>query len=247
MINDDYYNILELTDEDIISDDSTGNTDNTAGIAFHDTKSMFEYMRKNYTHCMSFSIKVSGSIDYFWDNYVPSLFRKLYMLFNVYEMEYAEPFFMDSGCYYNANMKYDYSKMRMSDYHACRILCYDGDKIIYKFPIRIFVYCNLPQFNTLKTAYGFISRILRIIEYEQYSDLSLFIFGDDIYSFKRSVNVYIRKSEDKKNDSFAKTQYTWVLYDIINSLACLVPQLKDRLPILGTQQSMYEFLKKHCM
>ena len=244
MINDDYFSDLELTDDDIISDDSAGNT---VGIAFHDTKSMFEYMRKNYTHCMSFSIKVSGDIDYFWDNYVPSLFRKLYVLFNVYGMEYAEPFFMDSGCYYIANMKYDYSNMRMSDYHACRILYYDGDVFKYKFPIRIFVYCNLPQFNTLKTAYSFISRILRIIEYEQYSEQSLFIFGDDIYSFNRSVNVYIRKLEEEKNDFPAKTQYTWVPYDIINSLACLVPQLKDMLPIRGTQQSMYEFLKKHCM
>lgn len=93
LLNENYFDDIEITNDDIISPDNDINLSGT----FNNIEDMYRMIQSVYDRCLFIEIKRKDILlnDYLWDIQVPHLLRKLKTVFEMYGIEYSEPVLTD--------------------------------------------------------------------------------------------------------------------------------------------------------
>ena len=84
ILNEDYFDNLKLTDDDIESSEANA----SSSYDKYDTpKEWFVDMKSRYTYC----IEIPLSREYQWKWNLVLILKKLFYVFDAYGMEYSEP------------------------------------------------------------------------------------------------------------------------------------------------------------
>ena len=81
ILNENYFDDLNLTDDDIESSDST------AGDEYNSPEEWFMDMKSKYTHCIE--IPLTRQHQWEWD--LRLILKRLFYIFDAYGIEYSEP------------------------------------------------------------------------------------------------------------------------------------------------------------
>ena len=87
-LNEDYFDNLKLTDDDIIThdDDIITYDDGIVGDEYDNPEEMYEYMQSKYSHCLIFDVKIK---DKYLADRTSHIVKRLQYIFNVYGIEYS--------------------------------------------------------------------------------------------------------------------------------------------------------------
>lgn len=159
IINEDYFNDVEIKDEDVTAagNDSYDNNDNKCYAA----KALDNHLTSKYKQCII--IKLNALSEYNFEEidnqYISPIIKRLQYILHVYDIEYeyilrddSNP---DEGMFiYNIAYIYDLGKHKVfSLYNNEEYYEIECDEL------NIVLYLNLPDFN-YKDSYNFIDRIL---------------------------------------------------------------------------------------
>ena len=89
ILKEDYFNDLDLTDDNIESSDDNYNTDDYAN-----PKEYYNTMSSKYNSYMFLGIKTDNDIltdSELWTDKIPRMLKKLSYMFDLYEIEYSKP------------------------------------------------------------------------------------------------------------------------------------------------------------
>ena len=90
ILNENYFDDLKLTDDDIESSDNVNhNTDGYANI-----EEYYNAMSSKYSNYIVLGIKTDKHIltdSDLWNNKIPRMLKKLFYLFDLYGIEYSTP------------------------------------------------------------------------------------------------------------------------------------------------------------
>ena len=156
-LNEDYFDDLKLTDDDIESSDGIAN-DN-----YHSPEEWYIDMKSKYSHCLVISVCELTEPDTLSVK-VPNVFKKLKYMFDMYGIEHSEPVFQDEDDYYHYavdNILGKYRKSYFLDYHGFKMITQEDLKN-YEYMF-IFIYFNLPNAHSYTTACNFIRNITKCI------------------------------------------------------------------------------------
>ena len=80
-LNEDYFDDLKLTDDDIITHD-----DDIVGNEYNSPEEWYIDMQSKYSHCLGFDVKIKDkhSVDR-----ISHIIKRLQYIFNVYGIEYS--------------------------------------------------------------------------------------------------------------------------------------------------------------
>ena len=135
LVNEDFFNDLEVKDEDIVIDDGDIVDMNNADSLFND------YIKRRFSHTICFQM---------YDNNCPTnaqimdmvqyLKKRMFYLFQAFEVEHSEIFVSD-------DMSYEYMKDREIEITDCKDFKHLRKANYYRNRF-IVIYVNYPQFST---------------------------------------------------------------------------------------------------
>lgn len=149
-INEDYFNDVEINDEDVTADDNNIND--------NDAKALNNHLTSKYKQCIIIKLNTLSDYDFeeIDNRYISPIIKRLQYLFNVYDIEF-EYILRDEtnpdDFMYNRAYIYDLGNHKVfSFYNKEEYYERDCDEL------NIVLYLNLPDFN-YKDSYNFIDRI----------------------------------------------------------------------------------------
>ena len=83
-LNEDYFDELKLTDEDIESSDSIAISNNGE---YDNPEQMFMDMKSKYAHCIEMPLRQKHQ----WKWNLSLIQKRLFYIFDAYSIEYSEP------------------------------------------------------------------------------------------------------------------------------------------------------------
>ena len=84
ILNENYFDDLKLTDEDIESSNDIAISNNNE---YDNPEQMFMDMKSKYAHCIE--IPLTQKHQWKWD--LSLILKRLFYIFDTYEIEYSEP------------------------------------------------------------------------------------------------------------------------------------------------------------
>ena len=94
ILNENYFDDIEITDDDIKSSDGNYILPNHNTNNYANGKEYYNAMSAKYSHYIVLGIKTDEHIltdSYLWTNKIPHMLKKLFYLFDTYEIEYSTP------------------------------------------------------------------------------------------------------------------------------------------------------------
>ena len=165
ILNENYFDDLKLTDEDIESSDSTAISNNNE---YATPEEWFADMKSRYTYC----IEIPLSQDYQWKWDLQLILKRLFYVFDTYGIEYSEPTLQE---YAKRNFRNNYFKCNFIDYNKYKlILNYKTLEEVNNSgnDISVVIFFNLPEEKTYKNVCKFVSSILSYIQNDRIKDLT---------------------------------------------------------------------------
>ena len=142
-LNEDYFDDLDLTDDDIESSDNINhNTDDYANI-----EEYYNDMSSKYSHYIVLGIKTDEHIltdSELWTNKIPRVLKKLFYLFDSYGIEYSTPVVTEPDYYVSHLIKTKLEDCKFFDFHGYKLLTtYDTLEGFHELSVLLFF--NLPK------------------------------------------------------------------------------------------------------
>jgi hypothetical protein len=116
ILNENYFDDIEITDDDIISPDNDINLSGT----FNNKDEMYHMIQSVYDHCLLIEIKRKDVLlnDYLWDKQVLHLLKKLKTIFEIYGIEeYSEPVLSEEPSVLFSKILLLDKKYKLKDFH----------------------------------------------------------------------------------------------------------------------------------
>ena len=247
LLNEDYFNEIEITDDDITDKDTNYNNEQQP-----DIETYFNHMFSDYTHCIGIIIEQPDLYNnkVLWEQYYPHLIKRLNYVFSTYDIEYSEPIFMEFwdviafSKYKSQIYKYKY---RIFNYHNFKVI---GQETVHlDDSMKIMIFFNLPKFTSLKQAFRFICSILRNIKNDFPVRSSLKIHESSKYQFDCDREfMYIKNDYVDIIDNFLNLSYNMrILEYIYIILSYLVPEKASELNFHRSYGNLYDFLIQQCL
>ena len=256
-LNEDYFRDIDITEDDIICSDDCSYRYN-----YPDSKSLLTDMMSKYTHCAEIAFCNKYKEDTEWADNIYQDFQylidKFKYIFELYAISFSEPIFMDCDII---------SDFKSSDNHSFEYCCdiynniieHNGFRFIAHRHIHIekgasmLIFFDLPQFNTYRQAFRFISVVLNSIKSRiEKKDAYLTMFNSSRYGFNYGDN-FLYVYSDFIGD-FLKIPNTVMVEFVFGAIEFLCPGKSDELNTLYTRYTgsydlniLRDFLIKHCL
>ena len=159
ILNEDYFDDIEITDDDIESSDSIAISNNNE---YATPEEWFADMKTRYTHCININFvnyyeKEKQTIDY-----IQFILKRVKYLFDAYGIEYSEPTLQDGVSYFS------------DSYKDCNFLDFYGFKLATRFDnvaealkslstYTAVIFFNLPVIHSYKSACVFNNNIMKCL------------------------------------------------------------------------------------
>ena len=194
ILNEDYFDDLEIKDEDIMADDTPLDVEEPEHEEL--TLEKVKKIPEQYGHYIRIDIdKIDGDTTFIQTSLLPKIFKSLDTILEFYGIEHSE---------YILTMIYDVKRcetvVKFGDY---QLFCSKSDKDefinnTYK-RFQIQVYLNYPKFN-YKRAFRFLYTVLNLYKYyKQIAWMSFTPITDSLYKFDLHA-AWMRKPNIEKGD-----------------------------------------------
>ena len=120
LLNEDYFDDLKLTDDDIQTSDNT----HTALSGYYSPEQMYAEMQSKYSTCIC--------VEHYFRNQdfngppgihgIPQLIKNLQYVFDAYGIEYSEPVLMCSIDETQDNLLFKFRSCKFFDYHGYKLI-----------------------------------------------------------------------------------------------------------------------------
>ena len=147
ILNENYFDDIEITDDDIKSSDGNYILPNHNTNNYANGKEYYNAMSAKYSHYIVLGIKTDEHIltdSYLWTNKIPHMLKKLFYLFDTYEIEYSTPVVTEPDYYVSYLIKTKFKGCKIFDFHGYKAFTtYDTLEGFNKLSILLFF--NLPK------------------------------------------------------------------------------------------------------
>ena len=199
ILNEDFFDDIEIKDDDLKSGNPELYTDDRK-----DAKSLLKDMFSSYKQCLRFDFSTPFDENIYkdsWDlfdktnkwHFFRNTIRRVCRVFDAYGIKYSEPLFCTMYDWYDIKRKYLYINLDIIDIENNKVLV-DADKIkLYKHlptenGLNIFMFIDLPVFNSAKSAYRFLYRMASSLQNILYNYDAAVVFDIN----KDNQNWYIQ-------------------------------------------------------
>ena len=123
ILKEDYFNDLNLTDDDIESSDDNYNTD-TDDYDYANGKEYYKAMSSKYSHYIVLNIETynNPTDSVLWTNKVPRMLKKLFYLFDSYEIKYSKPVVSEEDYNLKDFIKIEFKGCKFFDFHEYKLI-----------------------------------------------------------------------------------------------------------------------------
>ena len=192
ILNEDYFDDLEINDEDIMTDDVVEEPEQEHELTLEEAKKIPE----QYSHYIKIDIvyKIDGDTTFIQTSLLPRIFKRLDIILESHCIEHSE---------YILTMIYDVKRcetvIKFGDY---QLFCLESDKDefindIYKYKhFQIQVYLNYPKFN-YKRAFRFLYTVLNL--YKFYKQIAWISFSP-ITDYKFDIHTWWERPKTENSD-----------------------------------------------
>ena len=143
ILNEDYFNNLDLDDEDVPVDDSQS-------IELSDTESLNRHLTSKYKNSITIQFD-----EMLWNNDIPRTLKRIQYVLNAYNIEYEYVFRDNSYMPLNVYKAGEFSVL--SAFNENMFYSCNADKMIY-----LIIYLNFPDF-TYRESYNFVDMLQSVI------------------------------------------------------------------------------------
>ena len=182
ILNEDYFDDLKLTDEDIESSDGIAISHNNE---YATPEKWFADMKSRYTHCININF-VNSENEKETVEYIQFILKRVKYLFDAYGIEYSDPTLQDGVSNYFSD-----------SYKDCNFLDFYGLKLVTRCDIdakalkslstfTAVILFNLPVIRSYKSACVFSNNIMKCLWNSVYENRIECFY---IWDFKR-INSY---------------------------------------------------------
>ena len=217
---EDFFKDLELTDDDLISEDMFNTVETYTTPAEY-----YNIMSSRYTHCMIFEIThVIYTQDAKWIDKVSHMYKKLFYLFDVYGIEHSQPVVVEALV--TVRLKNRFYNCKFIDLYGYKVITHYNtltefsDTPTATHILNMVMFFNLPKANTYRTACNFTGNIIKCLfkngKYKynrflnQFSIYNLNKLSDKNYNGLHIYNSYICGAFYKIDKMSIKPDYTVV-------------------------------------
>ena len=195
LLNEDYFDKIEITDDDIDSPDS-----DTAEYAT--PEDWFNSIQTKYDCFLSINIKKKDvpilTDDELWSHQIQKLIKRFQYILNIYGIDYSEPTIQDSPDWYILD---NYKTCNFIDFHQYKLISdYKTIPELSKYNlatiwIKIVYFVNLPKVKTYNAVCQFIHNITKQLWKNEffgkyYNDLNICLFKKKYGEYLDSVILY---------------------------------------------------------
>ena len=219
LLNEDYFDKIEITDDDISSPDISSSDSDTTEYA--NPEEWFADMKSKYGHFLRIRIEESDIVhkDYIWKSKVPHLLRNLQYVLDVYDIDYSQPTIQDyTGTYCDDN----YRACNFIDLHNYKLISFKKSLADFKRSsdyLYIVMFFNLPKVRSYKEICQFAGSIIKPILAND--DYKAFVPNFKIQSIDLTYEVLIH--------GFYTLEYNFMNYqnipdEVINLINIFYPE-----------------------
>ena len=201
---EDYFKILELTDDDLIL---TETEDMFNTVEYTNPTEYYNVMSSRFTHCMIFEIThVIYTQDAKLIDKVSHMYRKLFYLFDVYGIEYSQPVVVKTVV--TVLLRNKFNNCKFIDFYGYKAITHYNtltefsDTSTAKHKLNMVLFFNLPKANTYRAACNFTSNIIKCL------------FKNGKYKYNRFLNQFSIYNLNKLSDK------NYIGLHIYNSYIC---------------------------
>ena len=166
LLNENYFDDLKLTDDDIESPDNDINLSGT----FNNKDEMYRMIQSVYDQCLLIEIKKKDILlnDYLWDKQVLHLLKKLKTVFEIYGIEYSEPVLSKVPSVLFDKILLSDKKYELKDFHKYyKHLTYDDSiKKMYEptqYNIFVLIFFKSPVFSSYTSPGRLVGNIMKCL------------------------------------------------------------------------------------
>ena len=217
LLNEDYFDKIEITDDDITSPD----TEDTAEYA--NPEEWFADMKSKYGHFLRIRIEEKDIIhkDYIWKSKVPHLLRNLQYVLDVYDIDYSQPTIQDYTIMYCDD---NYIACNFIDLHNYKLISFRKSLADFKRSsdyLYIVMFFNLPKVRSYKEVCQFAGSIIKPIMTND--DYKAFVPIFEIQNIDRTRKVLIHGINTMEYN-FTKYQNNPIPDEVINLINMFYPE-----------------------
>lgn len=225
LLNEDYFDKIEITDDDIASSNSASLDSDIAEYA--SPEEWFADMKSKYGHFLRIRIEESDIVhkDYIWKLKVPHLLRNLQYVLDVYDIDYSQPTIQDyTGTYCDDN----YRACNFIDLHDYKLISFRKSLEEFKrspdrscYYLYIVVFFNLPKVRSYKEVCQFAGSIIKPIMTND--DYKAFVPIFEIQNIDMTHKVLIHGINTMEYN-FTKYQNNPIPDEVINLINMFYPE-----------------------
>ena len=197
---EDYFKILELTEDDLTLTEDAFNTVET----YSNPEEYYNVMSSRYTHCMIFEIThaiYTQSAE--WTVEIPHIYRKLFYLFDVYGIEYSQPVVVKTVV--TVLLRNKFNNCKFIDFYGYKAITHYNTTLTEfnntptaKHKLNMVLFFNLPKANSYIAACNFAGMIIKCLfkngEYSRF--LNRFsLYNLNRLSDKNYIGLHIYNSD----------------------------------------------------
>ena len=211
ILNENYFDDLKLTDEDIESSEDIAISNNNK---YATPEEWFADIKSRYIHCIEIPLKR----DVQWKVNPKLIIKRIFYVFDAYGIEYSEPTLQEL-IHLDDNLENGYSKCNFIDYNGYQFISSKHKTIETvdnsSATISVIIFFNLPDNYSYKSACVFISSIINCLLNDSIKDLHF-----------RDFNVWNFESiPDKRNITLYTNSFGVI--DIISIIRIFFPEKGD--------------------
>lgn len=182
IINEDYFEDLDITEDEIIKDDS----EEPLAFLYDNPKVLSDYLTSKYKNCLIIYTPKRPNIYndlILWNFTLPDLIKRVQYTLDVYNVDYEKQVIIRDSSDDNADMRlYDFKGYKICS--SCKtekdMYSYSND---FSHRIYIVIYVNLPDFS-YRQSYNFINSLQKAIwkSNKEIEQLEAFEISKRVYS-----------------------------------------------------------------
>ena len=196
---EDYFKILELTEDDLTLTEDAFNTVET----YSNPEEYYNVMSSRYTHCMIFEIThMIYTQTAKWTVEIPHIYRKLFYLFDVYGIEYSQPVVVKTVV--TVLLRNKFNNCKFIDFYGYKAITHYNTLTDFsntpttKHKLNMVLFFNLPKANSYIAACNFTGKIIKCLfkngEYSRF--LNRFsLYNLNRLSDKNYIGLHIYNSD----------------------------------------------------
>ena len=215
ILNEDYFDDLKLTDEDIESSDDNYNTDDYAN-----PKEYYNDMSSKYSHYIALGIKTNKHIltdSNLWTNKIPCMLKKLFYLFDLYGIEYSKPVVSEEDYHISYLIKTKLEDCKFFDFHGYKLFTYYDT--LENQDLSVLLFFNLPKTQSYTAACKFVGNIMKTLwrnkNYNTFVD-SMYVYNIISVMGFALFNPYTHYDKVNNIDKTSIAEPYWKLVTIVS-------------------------------